>query len=362
MTHPLFSDFDREIAGNHPEVDFLAINWIRKYSIKRFTLTLLTKLLRVAARAHIHICTGQQIFSGYLLLTFHTKKIVADIYHSHTPGALGAAVNAAQKHRARCSFDAEDYHIGEDQADNAILRLENIFIPKLDLVTTSSPLITKLYAERYPSIRKLTVLNAMTAHRSSEGRLPNNSLRAVWFSQKVGLDRGIQDIIAAINTIKSKPVTFDIIGECDSDVRKQLLSHSDGKSIHSVNFIGPLPPEKLQEKLLEFDIGIASEPGKDLNNELALSNKLFTYISCGLAVLVSDTKAQSIFMKENKRIGFLYERRNRKQIRNLLETWIGEPHILMQHKAASKRLSERLNAATETARLLSEMTNLLRDE
>src|SRR5439155_13695826 len=38
------------------------------------------------------------------------KKIKADIYIGHNLGALPAAIIAADCHKTKCGFDAEDYH------------------------------------------------------------------------------------------------------------------------------------------------------------------------------------------------------------------------------------------------------------
>lgn len=53
----------------------------------------------------------------------------------------------------------------------------------------------------------------------------------------------------------------------------------------------------MHQTLSKFDIGLAIEPGKDFNNELALSNKLFAYLQSGLFVLATDTIEQDRFIK-----------------------------------------------------------------
>src|SRR5205823_4048733 len=44
-----------------------------------------------------------------------------------------------------------------------------------------------------------------------------------------------------------------------------------------------------------YDVGLAVEPGFSVNNRLALSNKAFTYVLAGLAVILTDTPGQREF-------------------------------------------------------------------
>ncbi len=50
-------------------------------------------------------------------------------------------------------------------------------------------------------------------------------------------------------------------------------------------------------------MGLALEPGKDLNNELAISNKIIAYAQAGLYILATDTPAQQQFMHEHPGFG-----------------------------------------------------------
>ena len=45
------------------------------------------------------------------------------------------------------------------------------------------------------------------------------------------------------------------------------------------------------------DIGLAAEPGFSANNRLAASNKLFTYMAAGCAILASDTPGQRAILE-----------------------------------------------------------------
>ena len=55
-----------------------------------------------------------------------------------------------------------------------------------------------------------------------------------------------------------------------------------------VRFAEPAPPDAMVDGLAGFDIGIVPYQPTSLNNELCLPNKLFEYLTAGLAVAASD--------------------------------------------------------------------------
>ncbi len=60
-----------------------------------------------------------------------------------------------------------------------------------------------------------------------------------------------------------------------------------------------MTPSELNAAMVHFDIGLALEPGKDLNNNLAVSNKIITYAQAGLYILASHTPAQDQFLRDS---------------------------------------------------------------
>jgi glycosyltransferase involved in cell wall biosynthesis len=71
-------------------------------------------------------------------------------------------------------------------------------------------------------------------------------------------------------------------------------------------FYEPVPGDEIFALAPLFDIGLASETGFCLNNKTALSNKIFTYIQCGLAVAASNTPAQSGLLDKYPQAGKIY--------------------------------------------------------
>ena len=136
------------------------------------------------------------------------RDVKADLYIAHYVAALPAAAEAARRHGALLGFDAEDFHSGEGtgSADDAFrMRMigivEGAILPSCACLTAASPLIGKAYVERYGIAQPATVLNVFPLSMAPivpRMRDEGTGLRAYWFSQTIGPDRGLQAFIQAM--------------------------------------------------------------------------------------------------------------------------------------------------------------------
>ena len=80
------------------------------------------------------------------------------------------------------------------------------------------------------------------------------------------------------------------------------------------------------------------------------------YLLAGNAIVFSNTKAQSLFMKEYPGIGLIYEPNDAGQLASILKKYISEPLLLQQHRDASKQVGiEKLNWEKEKYILLKKV-------
>ena len=73
-------------------------------------------------------------------------------------------------------------------------------------------------------------------------------------------------------------------------------------------FYEPVPESEIFVMASKCDIGMASEVGVPLNRQICLTNKIFTYIQSGLAILASDTDAQRKFLSQYSSAGRVYKK------------------------------------------------------
>jgi len=102
----------------------------------------------------------------------------------------------------------------------------------------------------------------------------------------------------------------------------------------------------------KFDIGLASETGFSLNNNIALSNKIFTYMQSGLAVAASNTPAQSALMQQYPETGKTYS--NAKELSIILTGYDQNRELLFQTKNEAFKIGQnQLNWENESRKFLN---------
>ncbi len=307
---------------------------------------------------------GAERALGRCTMALFRKAIAykAAMYIGHNLAALPATVLAAKYHGAKCGFDAEDFHRNEMTNDpndpNVKLKtyIEDKYLHQVDYLSTASPLISERYQSLYPNQKPITLLNVFPKQKIKETAKVLGPLKLFWFSQTIGLLRGLQTVIKALKLAEEGQVTLDILGHLKEDVKEelmQLISSQNFKDKSCIQFHEPIPPDELFEFATRFDIGLATEPGFSINNTIALSNKVLTYIQSGLALLVSDTEAQKKFIKDYPGMGLVYEKENAGQLAELLNLYIHQPELLKQHQESALRYAhDPLNWEHEKQKLL----------
>ncbi|MFA6276965.1 MAG: hypothetical protein WC622_09460 [Pedobacter sp.] len=339
------------------------INEKLTYWQTRITLKIARKLVKSLgfignlAELAIGRCTSQ--------LVKKAKNTPGDLYIAHNLAALPAAVLAAKYNNVKCGFDAEDLHRYEmsddDLNDDVRLKkyLEEKYFPLVNYLTTSSPEIAKKYEMFFPSLKFNTLLNVFPKNETELIKKNNNeqSLKLFWFSQNVGLSRGLQDVLGALKIIENEKIEFHILGFLSQQVKTELDQIiQDLNFIHSpkIVFHPPIESTELTKFASKFDIGLATEPGFSINNDIALSNKIFTYAQAGLAIIASDTTAQKQFITAYPNMGAIYEKKNSTSLAQILKNYIEHKELLAQHQAQSVQYAkEKLNWDVEKDKFLS---------
>ena len=267
-----------------------------------------------------NLFTGLKDFSLSRTSYFLFKKAVmekADLYIAHNLGALPAAVKAASRTKGLCGFDAEDFHSGESTTGSLTrtIHVEKKYFPKLGYLTTASPLISDAYLQLFPDLQPVVINNVFSRKFLQPNiKIYNKGevLKLFWFSQTVGTNRGIEDIIIAMAKLAVPNIQFTILGSCSTDMRQSLLELASQNNLDSnqLLFLEPVSPGEIFKIASGHHIGMAAETGHDDNRKRVLTNKIFTYILSGLAIVASNTPAQEMFIKENPNIGRIYQTNN----------------------------------------------------
>jgi glycosyltransferase involved in cell wall biosynthesis len=283
------------------------------------------------------------------------KKIKTDLYIAHNLGALPAAVKAANYMGCKVGYDAEDMHSA--QFNNvSMMYLLNKYIEvkyfnRTDYFTAASPLIADNYRQTYPGLQPLVINNVFPKVNTpfNENYHTGDNVKLFWFSQTIGADRGLENIVAAM--AEAPKTELHLLGSCTAEYKSTLLDVAIKNQVqpNRIIFHPPIPSDELMAFAAQFDIGMASETGSTLNREICLTNKIFTYLQSGLAIIASDTQAQRLFLSEYSWAGKLYQKNNTKSLAGCLNEYLQNPEALHQTRLGNYQLGQTdLNWETES--------------
>lgn len=286
------------------------------------------------------------------------KGIKADWYIGHNLGALPVAVKAAKFNSAKAGFDFEDYHRGENvikgiDYDRKVY-LENKYVPELGYFSGASDMITAITKKNHPNFGGVftTIYNCFPASQQPPLRteMVNSKLSLFWFSQTVGFKRGLEEVIEALKILDDPLIQLTIAGRIDVYFKRYVdgLDDCTKKRIH---FAGIVQPGLLPVFASKFDVGLALETGFSENNKMALSNKVFTYLLAGNAVIFSETDMQLDFNKKYH-AGESFPVNNINALVEKIASYKNEAKLNLQRTHNFNLAKESLNWEMESKKLL----------
>lgn len=290
-------------------------------------------------------------------------KDQADVYIGHNLGALRAVVKAAQKFSAKAVFDVEDFYSGQYNnratADyKASKQVENKYLPSCDALLFSSREIKDGYSTTSGKTQEV-ILNVVERKFvcDSIAQLPLMPVKLAWFSQTIGANRGIETVVEALNMLEQFDYELHLLGNCSSDYKASLQRLSNRPA--ALHFHEPVPYSEISNFLADKHIGLATETARDENNDRALSNKLFSYLAAGNAIVASDTTAQRNFITQHNGIGFIYKKNDKADCSALLHNLFTNAAKVSDARAAALQLAQQsMNWDVESKKLVQLLGSL----
>lgn len=295
------------------------------------------------------------------------SAINGSLYVAHNLGALSVVGKITSKLRKPFVFDAEDFHRGQSVSGSISFHqsslLENYWMPKADLITAASPFIANKYSHLLGV--DILVINNVFSIKNAPVLIGSisNPIKLFWFSQTVGKGRGLEDVLAALKKFSLDTFSITIMGdlklEMENYLRGIVVENNEVKV--NLNFLRPVDPDKIVEIASSFDIGLATEPVINENNNLIFTNKLFTYLLSGNAILFSATTAQEYFYNSNSNIGWIYPSGDVDRLVLILEQINKDQEELLFYKQNARKLgAQEYNWEIEQSKLMNHL-NLIED-
>lgn len=350
-------DKEQQIRERLKEVTFYYLPAGRSSYSKWLKSVLAEKLCRWLYKFGIHTTgvASMAVSRRTLLMNglLKQKNISADLIIAHNPSAFFPAAKFARNRRIKFGIDVEDYHPGEGadillkKANEQLLKQ---LLPKALYVSyASEPIMHRVLALELKNSKtpQLVVNNSFAA---SDFEAPvelndNERLNLVWFSQNIDLTRGLEQLLPLLDNFQDK-IRLTLIGNLNQSFFDKYLINRP-----YVTIVPSLAQEDLHRHIAQYDVGLAIEPGKDENNNLALSNKIWVYFQAGLYILATGTEAQSAFVKkfsDHGIISTLGESELKKAITLLLEN----RNKILANKTARWKYAQDHSWSTESSKLL----------
>ncbi|HEX4146993.1 MAG TPA: glycosyltransferase [Pirellulales bacterium] len=297
------------------------------------------------------------------------RQLRADLYIAHVEQGLWAAGRLLDE-GFRVGVDFEDWY-SEDLPPAAwrnrprrlLQQLESRLLHEAVSSTCTSQAMSEALAQRYGCRPPTVVYNVFPeAERAAlDGRQSDRTdptLPSIyWFSQTLGQDRGLQDLLAALPLVV-RPVQVHLRAHAN-DPQNWIETHVPPQQRSWVHVHPPVPNTEMLSRIVEHDIGFAGEQPFCRNRDLTATNKLFHYLLGGLAVAASDTRGQREILGQCPGAGQLYQAGDPPSLARVLNEWLADSSRLAQARQAALAASARFCWEVESEVLLSSVARAL---
>ena len=185
-----------------------------------FLFRLLRRLAAVMGWIDLEYCPAKNAYIRQL------KQIKPNLVIGHNPSALPILSIWSQKHNGKVLFDAEDFHSGEgkkgSRSNKKVAAIEAKHLQHIRYITAASPMIGQAYVEIHPHLKVTPLSNAFDKRLQPNFKPnPQGPLTLVWFSQVIGLDRGLEEFLTALHALAALPIRITLIGLCAIEVKRR---------------------------------------------------------------------------------------------------------------------------------------------
>jgi glycosyltransferase involved in cell wall biosynthesis len=265
-------------------------------------------------------------------------------------------------------YDSHEYFTGVPEIqDRPFVKwvwksIEKLIFPKLRNVITVSDSIADKYWLEY-RVRPLTVRNCaentehIVAYTRQDLGLNPDHLLLILQGTGINVDRGGTELLDALRDLQN--VSLLIVGS--GDQYAYLMEKSIPLGLESrVRFV----PEVDWELLIRYtkcaDAGVSLDKNTNLNYQFSLPNKLFDYISAGIAVIATDLPEISKIIKEFD-CGILIADNSPGEISKAISILLNDNNLLRILKNNSSLACSSLNWEQESRKIKELYRSIIRD-
>ena len=282
-----------------------------------------------------------------------------DAYLANDWNTLPMAARAARKNKAALVLDLHEYAPfqymeGPDQEKQRRLVRHTIskYIPKVNSSITVAGSFAFRYNEEFGFCPEV-LMNAPDRINLPAPVMNPSSIKLIYHGV---VSRG-----------RNPELMIETIARCDrryslhlmlipNEYITELKKLAERIAPERVFFHDPVPPEKILERITEFDVGLSIFPPVNYSSFATLPNKFFDYICAGLAICTGPSPSSAELVKEYG-VGVVCDTFDPEDIASALNRTSADQWMSMRQ--ASRVASHELNANNEMKKLINIFDRLL---
>ncbi|MFZ6035963.1 MAG: glycosyltransferase family 4 protein [Patescibacteria group bacterium] len=304
-------------------------------------------------------------------------ELKADIYHANDLDTLLATYRASRKNCAHLVYDAHELYvetmnqgsfgkIGQLLFKKYYSTIERRIIKKCRLVLTVSQSIAAELARRYHIPEPHVIKNVPPPSTDSSDEIINirqtmgipADAMITLYQGSLQPGRGLFNFIDAMRLLP-KHIVLLILG--NGPLLNKLQSKVSANGLGNRIFFHPAVPLKvLAHYTKQADFGLVFLEDLNLNQHLALPNKLFEYMSVGLPIVASDLPEISAIVTKNN-IGTVAQSHAPVDIANAILKLTESNNMHQCSQNSKKAFLDEFNWTKESKNLVNEYSELIND-
>jgi glycosyltransferase involved in cell wall biosynthesis len=327
------------VAANAPNgiKDGIHLHGIDFNQTNRFNrMTMLVRAIYLKAREidaqlyHIH---DPELIPASIFLKLAGKKIIYDV-HEDVPQQILSKDYLA------------DYRLWVSTAfqlfEKFSVKLFNFIIPATEPIAQRFMLLS----DNVMSVKNYAIFQNL--NHLSHKRYNNTDKLKIIFVGSIYSERGIEEVMQALNMLPHVPLEFKLYGRGEEDYLSRLKAMD---KLGRLEYLGYLPSLNVINKIAEFDIGFIYDHPLKRHME-GLPVKLFEYMAAGVPIIAPDYPYWKEIIEGNN-CGLCIKPRDPKAFANAVE-YLNDPEIReLMGENGRKAIINKYNWEKESQKLLS---------
>lgn len=266
-------------------------------------------------------------------------EINAEVYHAHEPQTAFIGLKIQKQSAAKLIYDAHEPWIFSRSVKEGLLKI--LCLSKLKNIISANQITQQALLKENPRLNTEVIYNCspsfFTEHQKESDEVIICHEGALWFNRGLKL---IVDALIIIKTITPK-FKFRIIGDVFGEEKKFLQNKIAINNLeNNIEITGWLSYNDVPKKLADCSIGIIANTNEKRNTLAGPPNKLFNYMTMGLAIVTVDLPATTTIINETT-CGIVLQKRDAQLLAKAMQNLLDNTETRKQFQENALRWAKR---------------------